>query len=197
MGTNHSFVENLEWRRAVKHFGEGPVDTTNIVKAIVNAPSSFGLQPYKVIAIHNKDLKEKLRAVSYGQAQVTECDTLFVFCARTDVEARADEYMRTTGTKESLGPMLTGFLKYLPDKTAWAARQAYIALGFALAAAAEEKIASCPMEGFQAQAVANLLDLPETLVPIVYLAVGETSDVDGTYPRFRFSESDLLVVRDQ
>jgi nitroreductase/dihydropteridine reductase len=189
MSTNQSlFIENLEWRRAVKHFGEGSVDTRNIMKAIVNAPSSFGLQPYKVFAIRNKDLKEKLRAVSFGQAQVTECDTLFIFCARTDVDARAEEYMTTTGTKESLGPMLTGFLSHLPDKTGWASRQAYIALGFALAAAAEEKIASCPMEGFMGGEVSKILELPENLVPIVYLAVGKQAENDGSYPRFRFTD---------
>ena len=192
MGTNYSFIGNLEWRRAVKHFGEGPVDTTNIVKAIVNTPTSFGLQPYKVLAVHSSNVKERLRAVSYNQAQVTECHTLFVFCARTDVEARAEEYMTATGTKDTLGPMLTGFLKYLPDKTAWAARQTYIALGFALAAAAEEKIASCPMEGFQANEVAKILELPENLVPLAFLAVGEEAENDGVYPRFRFPDSDLI-----
>lgn len=193
MGTNYSFVGNLEWRRAVKHFGQGPVDTANIVKAIVNAPTSFGLQPYKVLAVHASNVKERLRAVSYNQAQVTECHTLFVFCARTDVEARAEEYMTATGTKDTLGPMLTGFLKYLPDKTAWAARQTYIALGFALAAAAEEKIASCPMEGFQTNEVAKILELPENLVPLAFLAVGEEAENDGVYPRFRFPDSDLIA----
>jgi hypothetical protein len=42
-----SFLNNLEWRRAVKHFGNKPVDTAPIINAITNAPSSFGLQPYK------------------------------------------------------------------------------------------------------------------------------------------------------
>lgn len=45
MGTEHSFLANLEWRRAVKRFDDGPVDTTQIIRAMINAPSSFGLQP--------------------------------------------------------------------------------------------------------------------------------------------------------
>ena len=147
MGVNQSFIDNLEWRRAVKHFGSGEVDIDPIVKAMINAPSSFGLQPYKIIAVRSKEVKEKLLPVSYGQSQVTECHTLFVLCARKDVETRAEEYLKTTGA-EGMRSMLMGFLSYLPDKTAWAAKQAYIALGFGLAAAAEEKVASCPMEGF-------------------------------------------------
>ena len=193
MGSNQSFLENLEWRRAVKHFGPGEVDIEPVVKAMVNAPSSFGLQPYKIYAVQNKEVKEQLKPVSYGQAQVTECHTLFVLCARKDVEVRAEEYLKATGA-EGMREMLMGFLGYLPDKAAWSARQAYIALGFGLAAAAEQKIASCPMEGFNGAEVSKILNLPETLVPVVYLAVGETTPEDGTYPRFRFPESDLVTT---
>lgn len=191
MGQQQSFTNNLEWRRAVKHFGPGEVDVSPILEAMVNAPSSFGLQPYKILAVTNKELKEKLKPVSYSQDQVTECHTLFILCARSDVEVRAEEYLKTTGA-ETMRGMLMGFLGYLPDKTAWAAKQAYIALGFGLAAAAEHKIASCPMEGFNSVEVAKILELPATLVPVVYLAVGEATGEDGTHPRFRFSESDLV-----
>jgi nitroreductase len=193
MGNNQSFLENLEWRRAVKHFGPGEVDIEPVVKAMVNAPSSFGLQPYKIYAIQNKELKEKLKPMSYGQSQVTECHTLFVLCARKDVEQRAEEYLKVTGA-EPMRQMLMGFVQSLPDQTAWAAKQAYIALGFGLAAAAEAKVASCPMEGFNPGEVAKILNLPNYLLPVVYLAVGEAAEEDGTYPRFRFPESELVEV---
>jgi len=192
MGMNQSFTSSLEWRRAVKHFGTGDVDATPVLNAMINAPSSFGLQPYKIIAVTNKELKEKLKPVSYNQSQVTECHTLFILCARTDVEARAEEYLKATGA-EGIRDMLMGFVGYLPDKVAWASKQAYIALGFGLAAAAEHKIASCPMEGFNSAEVTKILELPANLVPVVYLAVGEATDEDGTHPRFRFSESDLVM----
>lgn len=193
MGVNQSFLDNLEWRRAVKHFGPGEVDIEPIVKAMVNAPSSFGLQPYKIFAVQNKEIKEKLKPVSYGQAQVTECHTLFVLCARSDVDVRAEEYIQQTNA-ESMRGMLMGFINHIPDKLAWSSKQAYIALGFGLAAAAEEKIASCPMEGFNADEVAKILNLPITYKPVVYLAVGEKAEEDGTYPRFRFAESDLVTT---
>jgi nitroreductase / dihydropteridine reductase len=193
MGSNQSFTSSLEWRRAVKHFSQGEVDVKPIVEAMVNAPSSFGLQPYKILAITNKELKERLKPVSYNQDQVTECQTLFILCARTDVEVRAEEYLKANESASALRDYMMGFAKHLPDKTAWAARQAYIALGFGLAAAAEHRIASCPMEGFQAAEVSTILELPSNLVPVVYLAVGEATQEDGTHARFRFPESDLLV----
>ncbi len=193
MGSSQSFTGNLEWRRAVKSFGEGPVNTEVVVKAMVNAPSSFGLQPYKILAVRNKELKERLLPACYGQAQVTTCDTLFVLCAMKNVEERAEEYLKTTGA-EGMREMLMGFLSYLPDKTSWSARQAYIALGFGLAACAENQIASCPMEGFVASQVAEILDLSSNLSPVVLLAVGQHSGKEDPYPRFRFPESDLVRV---
>lgn len=190
---NSSFLDNLEWRRAVKHFGTGDVDISPIVKAMTNAPSSFGLQPYKIVVVRSNELKEKLKAMSYNQPQVTECNTLFILCARKDVEVRAEEYLKATeGTTRGLRDMLMGFISYLPDKLAWASKQTYIALGFGLAACAEQKIASCPMEGFSSGEVSKLLNLPENLVPVVYLAVGNPTPEDGTYPRFRFPDSDLV-----
>jgi nitroreductase / dihydropteridine reductase len=189
-----SFLNNLEWRRAVKHFGNKPINIAPIVKAITNAPSSFGLQPYKVIAVRNPELKAAIRPVAYDQAQVTECDTLFVFCARTDLSERAEEYLQKTGA-EMIREMLTGFISYIPDKAAWSARQAYIALGFGLAACAELKIPSCPMEGFTTSEVQRILGLDNTLVPCVMLAVGSPAENDGTWPRFRFEQSDLVEER--
>lgn len=194
MSSHQSFLENLEWRRAVKHFGEGEVDTSKVVKAMINAPSSFGVQPYKVVSVTNKEVRESLRAVCYNQAQITECHTLFVLCARTNVRERAEQYIRETGA-EMIRDMLMGFISSMSDPVEWAKRQAYIALGFGLAACAEQKIASCPMEGFAPQEVARILNLESTLVPCVLLAVGTSTEKEGTvYPRFRFAESDLVTT---
>lgn len=192
MGNSQSFLGNILWRRAVKSFApvNGFLNVSGIEYAIINAPSSFGLQPYTVLAIRNQELKNRLKTVSFNQPQVSTCSVLYIFCAHTDVDMRAEEYLKRTGA-ESLREMLMGFLAAIPDKTAWAAKQAYIALGFGLAAAAELKIASCPMEGFTSSEVAKVLDLPETLVPCVYLAVGKEQGVVTT-PRFRFPETDLL-----
>jgi len=192
MGLGHSFINNLEWRRAEGHFGDGEVETEDIIKAITNAPSSFGIQPYKIYVITNKELKERLKAASYGQPQVSECHTLFVFCSRTDVEARAEQYIKDANA-EGMRDMLIGSIKGRKDATEWAARQAYIALGFGLAACAENRIASCPMEGFQTTEVAKILALPDNLVPCVYLAVGEQTTNGTRGERFRFPESDLLT----
>ena len=113
-------------------------------------------------------------------------------CARTNVAARIDQFCDATGTLESK-VMMQSFVGAMPDPVAWAARQAYIALGFGLAAAAELKIHSCPMEGLVPSTVASLLELDVTLVPVVLLALGHPPTVDdGCGPRFRFPREDLI-----
>ena len=186
MTPTDTFLNNLSWRRAVKHFGSGEVDLVPIKRAIADAPSSFGIQPYKVLVITDPDVKVHLREACFDQAQVEECYALFIFCVLKDVDGRADMMIKKTGA-EAMRPMVTGFLKGNPDKTAWAARQAYIALGFAMAAAAERKIASCPMEGFNTEMLSAMLSLKE-MEPVALLAVGQYKEDGGLHPRFRFDD---------
>jgi nitroreductase len=97
------------------------------------------------------------------------------------------------GIVESKG-MIESFVGSLADPVEWAARQAYIALGFGLAAAAELKISSCPMEGFVPSLVAKELGLDASLVPVVLLALGGDPTVDsGCGPRFRFGLEDVVA----
>ena len=185
-----SFLQNVEWRRAVKHFGPGPVDIAPIIKAMINAPSSFNLQPYRILAVQNGGLKKRLRVASYDQAQVTECHTLFVLCARTDVETRAEEYLQATKAAIPRAAF-SEFLSELPDRKQWVVNQTYLALGFGLAACAEMRIASCPMDGFQVEEVRQILGLPDHQIPCAFLAVGEACE-QKLWPRFRFPETSIV-----
>ena len=187
-----SFLDNLTWRRSVKNFSPGSVDTEPIKQAIINSPSSFGLQPYTVIVVENQDIKKKLREVCFDQAQIEECSSLFVFCAFCDVESRIEEYLTRTKA-EHLRPIMARFFDNLPDKLAWCKHQAYIALGFGLAAAAEKKITTCPMEGFIPGKVAEILGLDDNLVPSVLLTVGKEGDNSKLPPRFRFNRDELIT----
>jgi nitroreductase len=187
-----SFLNNLSWRRAVKHFGPDLVDLKPVENAIINAPSSFGLQPYKIVIVTDPELKKQLLPYSFGQAQITECQTLYVFSAIKDVETRLEQYIDETKNEEMRG-LIKGFLDACPDKVAWAKQQAYIALGFGLAACAEKHIHSCPMEGFMPDKYVEILKLGENMAPCVLLAVGSESKEEKPSPRFRFGADDLLV----
>lgn len=194
-----SFLSNLEWRRAVKHFRAPSTttpapDITRLLDAAIAAPTCFGLQPFKIIVVQNAEAKARLSPLCYNQPQISECTHLLVFCARNDLEERVAEYVVATSTPPEGAAMIGNMISHLSHPVHWAKHQAYIALGFALAAAAELKIATCPMEGFDPAGLSAALDLPHTLVPAVLLAVGvEDSRPEATpYPRFRFPAADLV-----
>jgi nitroreductase len=167
----NTFLNNLKWRRSEKHFAPGWVNIKPIENAIINTPISYGMEPYHVFVVVDRKLKEKLSPACYNQPQVNDCYALFVFCIYRDLEARLDDFVNQTD-KEDRQEEISKYMANLPTALGWAKQQAYIALGYGLAAASELKIASCPMEGFMPPKVSKVLKLGKYLEPCVLLAVG-------------------------
>ena len=192
-----SFLSNLEWRRAEKTFSPSKEEdhlsdnVQQVVHAMIQAPSSFGVQPYHIVAVQSSDAKQRLIEASYGQKQVTECHTLFILCARSDIPNRVEQYITPASVPSPSDDFMRNSLNH--KNVEWASRQTYIALGFGLAACAEMKMASCPMEGFDSTKVKEVLNLPDHLHPCVYLAVGKQSEQPHSFPRFRFDQQDMVT----
>jgi nitroreductase len=189
------FLENLEWRRAVKSFDTKSnliPDIEPILNAAIQAPTSFGVQPWKILVITNPTLKAQLQPIMYNQVQATQSTHLLIFCTHKDVMIRANEFIEKAHLSTDYANMVIGSLKAHPYPIEWAKHQTYIALGFALAAAAELKIASCPMEGFSPDGVASVLNLSPSLIPTAIMAIGNEDQATTHYPRFRFPREDLI-----
>ena len=200
--TDMSFLTQLNWRYATKKFDtEKKISDEQLQKiqdAIKMAPSSFGLQPVHVLVITNPELREQLKAASWGQGQVVDASHLFVFCARTDLLARTNTFFDAIsgGSAEARAglkgyeEMVTNTVSALSPERAqqWTARQAYIALGFAMAACAELEIDSCPMEGFDPAQYHSILNLPEDMQAVLVLPVGFRHADDIIRPKFRFND---------
>lgn len=184
--------EAMQWRYAVKKMDPSkPVSEDKIaaiLEAIQLAPTSSGTQPFKVFDVRNADLRAKIRAASFDQSQVTDGTALLVFAAWDNyTEARIDHVVDfhaegRPGTRE----MLEGYYSnlknmYLPRDAQvnfeHAARQAYIALGFGMLAAAQMRVDTTPMEGFDADAVDGILGLAEqNLKAVCFLAIGTRAE---------------------
>lgn len=203
-----TFLDNLEWRFATKTFDPSKKvseeDMDKILKAIRFAPTSFGLQPLHVVNVTDPDLRAKIRENGYGQGQITDASHLLVFCVRTDFDQRIEDYMNvmTGGHNEfrnkvkGVEDMIKGTFKGKTELELanWAKRQVYIALGFALAAAAELKIDSCPMEGFTPDKVDEVLGLPSHIKSVAILSVGYRAD-EPKHPKVRFALDELIEKR--
>ena len=202
-----SFLNELNWRSATKKFdvakpvGKDKLD--QILTSIRMAPTSFGLQPFEVQVVTNADLKSQLQASGWGQPQFSTSTAVLVFVADTKVDNRIEQMMesKSKGNAEIRASMkdyeaiMKGWSKGLtPDAAkSWAQKQAYIALGFAMAACAELKVDSCPIEGFLPPEFDRILGLPAHKFSTVVLAVGTAVAGDPQFPKWRFSDADLFV----
>ncbi|UYQ93143.1 NAD(P)H-dependent oxidoreductase [Chitinophaga horti] len=181
-------LEKLSWRYATKKFDPvkrlSAAQLDRILKATNLSASSYGLQPYKVIVVQDPVIREKLKAVSNNQSQITDASHLVIF-ARVDelADTHVDDYVKLTATTrnvetdalEGFAAMMKGQIQKMEHEKAavWTSKQAYIALGTLLTACAIEGIDTCPMEGFNATAYDEILGLRErNLRTVVLAAVG-------------------------
>jgi len=186
----------LLWRYAAKAMSGQKVNSDKIeriLEAIRYAPTSNGLQPFGVLVITNDELREKLKPVSSNQQVITNSSHLLVFATWDNITPeRVNKFFDQVVAERSNYQGLEDYRQYLlnsySSQTAGeninhAARQAYLALGFGLIAAAIEKVDATPMEGFDPLAVDEILGLSaKGLKSVAMLALG-----------YRDAENDWLV----
>ena len=190
-------IDKLKWRYAAKAMNgekvaQEKIDT--IIEAASLAPTSSGLQPFEIMVITNQEIKEKIRAIGWNQSVITDCSHLLVFAAWDNYTAdRINKMFDLTneirGFKnegwENYRQMLLGLYPQRDPEANFqhAARQAYIAFSQAIAAAAFEGVDSTPIEGFDENALDEILGLrAKGLRSCVILPLG-----------YRDAENDWLV----
>jgi nitroreductase / dihydropteridine reductase len=169
-----ALLENLKWRYATKQYDPtrkvAEEDVYKILEAARLAPTSSGLQQFRVLVITNQDLKNKIVPIAMDQQKVADCSHLLVFAAWDHyTEERIDTIYNYTTDERGLP---RGRFKSYTDKLkelylhqteeqnfVHTARQAYIGFAMAIAQAAELKVDCTPMEGFSNEALDELLDL--------------------------------------
>ncbi len=189
-----ALLEDLNWRHAVKAYDAtkkvSKEDIDKIVEAARLAPSSSGLQPFKVIVIENQELKEKLVKGALNPECMRDCSHVIIFAGwdRYTEELIDKVYSYTTderGLERGRFDSYTDMLKkiYLEQSAeenfAHIARQTYISLGLALGQAAELKVDSTPVEGFDNNVVDQILELNKLglkSVSLMYVGYADSSN---------------------
>lgn len=210
--TAKKLVEQLNWRYATKHFDSSKKisieDWTTLEKAMVLAPSSFGLQPWKFIVVKDAGLRKQLRTVSWDQAQIEEASHMVVFAVKKNLgQLEIEQYVKriaevrgvTVDSLNGFRDMMSGFVKNPAlDVNAWASRQVYISLGMLLTSAALLEIDACPMEGFDSAKYDELLGLSGQgfhALAVVALGYRAKDDSYASLKKVRFEHKDLIVYR--
>lgn len=168
-------LQKLQWRYATKKMNPAKAvpqeKVDRILEAARLAPTSSGLQPFEIIVVSNPEIREQIKPKAWGQGQITDCSHLLVFAAWDNyTPERINEMFDRTnaergGSNEGWENYRKLLLSNYPARDAQtnfehAARQAYIGLGAALIAAAFEEVDATPMEGFDAKALDQILNLP-------------------------------------
>ena len=187
-------IDNLKWRYAVKKFDHHKIlsdNQINILKQAFNlTATSYGLQPIKLVVVKNKDIQKELVLHSWNQQQVSQASHLLVICVDTKLdETDVEKYFeRVKEIRNTPDEIINSFKEYLTttisgktteDLLSWGKNQAYLALGNLLTVCANEKIDSCPMEGFIPEKYDEVLGLKEkNLSSVLVLPVGYRAEDD-------------------
>ena len=204
-----NIIDYYNWRYATKKFNPtkklADSDLELIKESVRLAPSSYGLQLFKVLIIKSKSLKEKLKKASFNQSQIAEASHLFVFCNYTKVfEQDIDLYIKTRSkvqqqTENELqkyGAFLKNNLlkKNTSETSIWTTNQVYIALAHLMTACATLQVDSCPIEGFEIEKYNEILELNERhMNAAVVAAVGYRSESDKSQNDIKVRKSSGIL----
>lgn len=204
-------IEALKWRYATKKFDKNRVlseEKMEILKQAFNlTATSYGLQPIKMVIVHNKKVQAKLVECSMNQQQVASASHVLVLCIEREINKEFIEnyfnfVQKIRATPNEILSPFKDFLiddfknKHIDEIASWATNQAFLAMGTLLTVAATEAIDACPMEGFEPDKYDEVLGLDKmNLRSVLVLPVGYRAkdDMFSEFKKVRRPLSDVII----
>lgn len=194
-------IEAIETRRSVKQYDPAhrltDAEVARLIELAKLAPSSFNMQNYRFVLVRDPELRKQIRAVAWDQAQVTDSSLLVILCA--DLKAHLKNPARYWShapqeVQDILVPALTPFYDGKPQLIRDEAMRSTGFAGMTLMLAARGLgYDSCPMVGFDAEAVARLINLPAGYALSFMLAIGKQAK--PVWPRGeRLPDSEVVIA---
>lgn len=174
-------LDAIRTRRSVKHFDANHQMTDQVKNDIISlamlSPTAFNLQHWRFVVVEDMPLRQEIRKVAMDQSQVTDASMLIVMCA--DMQAWQKDTQRywqeaDNAVQDFMLPAIDGYYRDKPqvqrDETM---RSCGLAAQTIMLAAKAMGYESCPMDGFDFDAVAKLINLPEDHVITMFVAIGK------------------------
>lgn len=194
MNVISTMVEIVRARRATPAFSSAPVseeDLQQILRAGLEAPSSYNMQPWRFVVVRDADVRRRLRDAALGQDQVEQAPVVIVACGDTEAWREDLELVIQIGRKHGLDDEsgidrkrrnVTRALSIEPNMSMWVTKQTMISATTMMWMAEALGYDTGPMEGFDENRVRDVLGIPDHLRVIFLLAVGKLLGEDGKFP---------------
>ena len=175
--------EAIKTRRAVKHFDPthkmSEEEHKELFSLAALSPTAFNIQNWRFVSVTDPELRQQIRKVSWDQAQVTDSSLLIVLCADLKSWRKQPERYWVNAPQEAQDFLLPAIENYYQDKEQVQRDEAMRSCGIAaqtlMLAAKSMGYDSCPMDGFDFDAVAKLISLPSDHVVTMFVVVGKST----------------------
>jgi nitroreductase len=190
-------------RRSVKHYDTShrmsEEEIERLLSFAVLSPSAFNIQNWRFVVVRDVELRRQIRAVAWDQAQVTDASLLIVLCGDLKSwEKQPERYWRDAPVEVSnfLVPAIDTYYRgHDQVQRDEAMRSCGIAAQTLMLAAKSMGYDSCPMDGFDFEAVGKLINLPDDHVVTMFLTIGK--GIEEAWPRGGQLPLDEVVVQDR
>ncbi len=178
-------TEAIKSRRAIKEFDRKHVMTESEEKELLSlamlSPTAFNIQHWRFVVVKDNALREQIKAAAWGQTQVTDSSLFIIVCADTKSWEKSPTRYWANAAKEVQEFMLPAIDSYYRGKEDVQRDEAFRSCGIAaqtlMLAAKGMSYDSCPMDGFDFEKVAQLIQLPDDHIISMFVAIGK-----GTKP---------------
>jgi nitroreductase len=193
----------IKARRSVKHYDPSHEmsneEIENLLKLTILSPTAFNIQNWRFVVVRDKELRQKIRTAAWDQAQVTDASLFIILCADLNAFSTNPERYWRNAAPEVQDFMLPAIDNYYRDKPRVQRDEAMRSCGIAaqslMLAAKDMGYDSCPMDGFDFEAVGELIKLPEDHVIAMFVAIGK--GVQEAWPRGGQLALDEVVINDK
>ncbi|MEZ7135257.1 nitroreductase family protein [Komagataeibacter sp. SM21] len=174
-------LEAIRTRRAIRTYDPdhtiSEAELRTMLSAARMAPSAFNIQHCRFVVVRDPALRRELRAVAWDQAHVTDASVLIVVCADRDAWKKNPARYFNGAPQDVQQMMAEKILAYYEGRE-WVQqdetmRSSGLAAQTLMLAAADMGYQSCPMDGFDYEAVGRLINLPPNHVVAMFVVIGK------------------------
>lgn len=152
-------------------------EVSKLMSLAMLSPTAFNIQNWRFVLVRDVALRQEIRQVSWDQAQVTDASLLIVLTADLNAWEKQPERYWRNAPKPVQDYLIPAIRQYYNGREQVQRDEAMRSCGMAamtiMLAAREMGYDTCPMDGFDFDAVAKLLNLPADHTPAMFVVVGK------------------------